>query len=228
MVEINYPRIGQVEKIEIAGNPQEIFGLKSSKSFREYMRKRIAHFMKTGDKQLEMSLRTVLGVYDRFHPELKTSIDVESKFGVSGIQSIIEKIDFIEVTTWRKSGPFVINIPKEDIQLVIQSLRNLKMEQNIRTEYIAGAYCRLARIDENNKGKPLFDESGFIWNNFFGWRIKHLTFTIILNVLSIKGLIHYEKGLTQILDLDLPVGFQTQFTNLKNINSSTESIKKEA
>lgn len=215
VIEVQGPKVIQYETIETLGSAEHIKGISSAKSFRTWLQSRINLYRRRNNLEVVFMLEGIKQAYDKFHPSLSTSINIDAKYGVSGIQKVIEKIDFFEVTTWRKSGPFIINIPKHDVECVIKALASLNMKENIKTEHIAAAYCRIAGINDNNKGKPLFDEHGFIWNNFFGWRIAHLRFTILLGLLSIKGLIHYEKGLTKILDLNLPVSFQTHFTKQK-------------
>ena len=60
-----------IETIEKEGNPESIWGLKTAKDFRGYMQGKINHFMRFETpycKENEMMLRSILKVYEHFHP----------------------------------------------------------------------------------------------------------------------------------------------------------------
>lgn len=219
-----FERRDNIEKIEKPGDPQKGWGMSSAKDMPGVFQGKINHFMKFPDvkysgKEIEMVIRGLLELYRKFHPPLKTSVEIPTWKGKAGIAEVIEKLYHFDVIRFRKKHrdaepePFVNSIPKKDVELVVQALKNISQYQkeNIKTEAIAAEWCRLAKITENRKGQPLFGEKGFIWSHFFGWRIKHVTLTDILGIMDIKELIDYRVGKTTILDLDQKIHFQAEF-----------------
>ncbi len=217
-IEINN---NELETIEIAGNPQKIWGVGKAKSFKGAMQGKISHFMKHpkatySGRDVEVLLRGLSGLYDNYHPT-KTVVEVKGWKGKAGIARIRNMIDSYEVTRFRKKHkdsepePFINRIPKKDVDAVIRALRGFVGSKKIKSEVIAGQYCRLKGLRENKHGQPLFDEQGFIWSHFFGHRILHVTFVDILGILNEAELISYKAGFVEILDLDKELEFQSNF-----------------
>ncbi len=196
---------------------------KNYRNFRTFMDSKIRHFARFpttnySGQELHNLLNEILKVHNSFYPTLKAEVHIAGWRGKTNLE-IVPKIDSIDVIRYRKKHkfatpqPFVLNIPHKSFDNMLIALRNISHYKTklIKTEEIAAEYCRISGITENKKGEPLFNESGFIWSNFFGFRILHVTTTEQLNILDKYGLIEYLKGYTNIIDLNKKLDFQTKF-----------------
>jgi hypothetical protein len=205
MVEVFYYKQTE-EVIEEKGDPGEVWGLKTAKSFRGFLQGKINYFCKKGDKHNEMILRSILDVYNKFHPETKATVEIEGWKGKSGIVEIMEKPDSVDIVRFRKldqdSEPkrVVHNIPKRDINIVLNALQRLKVKEIIKSKDIALEYCKMLNLGFNSHGRELFDNNGFIWDNFFSDRRLHNLLVDILDMLDKRGFIQYRHGEVKVLD----------------------------
>jgi hypothetical protein len=207
MPEINVYR-PEIEKIEVNGDSNAIWGIKSAKSFDTYIQSKINHFSKIGNIDMEMTLRGILSVYKKFHPERTYGkIEIETWKGKSGIIKIVKRPDVIIAYKMQKpdknSKPEEVKyeITKEQINALIKAIIIHQDEEFIKTHEIAQEWCKLLNLSHNKKKMPLFWNDGtFIWDNFFSWRAYHNKITIILNILEISGMIDYNGGNTKVLN----------------------------
>ena len=81
------------------------------------------------------------------------------------------------------------NIPKKELR-VLQEL----IIKDTTTREMARAYCLKQEILQTDKGKRLFENGLFMWDNFFSWRKMHNKFTLMLNVLEKQNHIKYAGG----------------------------------
>lgn len=201
------------ETIIIQGNPQEIMGLKSANSEKGFLQAKINHFARFPDakysgKDVEMILRAVLGVHEKFHSN-KVQVEINGWKGKSGIVEIIDKPDSIDIVRFRKldqdSEPkrIVHNIPKRDINVVLNAILRNKDKEKIKSKEIALEYCKILNLNFNTHKRNLWDNDGFIWDNFFSDRKLHNMLVDILDLLDKKGCIHYRHGIIQFLNTKL-------------------------
>lgn len=208
MVEIISPNVDRIETIEVSGNIEQIYGVKSSKSFRGYMNSRIKHCLSRGDKETEMMLRAILGVYDKFHSD-KVRVELNGWKGKDEIQ-FIEKPTSFDIITHQKpdqdSEPKETkhNISKKEINDVIYALNNCKASYNKENEEykdtkdIAEEFCRRRKITHNDKDNNLW-ANGFEWGRFFADRHLHNNLNLCLRLLDRLEVIKYRAGRSYIL-----------------------------
>lgn len=198
MIEFKYKPV-ETSKIEVNGNIQEIYGIKTAKSFRGYMQGRINYFSNK-DKQTEMMLRAILGVYDKFHPESKIDVNIESWKGKSGIQ-IIEYPEYFDCIEFRKHDEF--NEPKElhhklyktAFNSVYKAFQSIKIGDRYKTSDFAEIWARINHIWENADGNKIIDNNGFNFANISGCRQTYFEFYYSIKVLEKHYLaVRYEKA----------------------------------
>jgi hypothetical protein len=151
MVDILARQIENLETIQVNGNIHEIYGIKGCKSFKSYIQSRINHFLKTGDKLEEMKLRTILGVYEKFHGEeikdlenLKLEIEIIGKVKGIGTVEIYRGFDNninIKIPIKDKDTGIVKwivrELKKEDLNRMIHIVRNLPLNETVSCYEIA-------------------------------------------------------------------------------------------
>lgn len=203
----------------------QIFNMKMEnfKSFRTFIDSKIRHFARFpttnySGQELHNLLNEILKVHNSFYPTLKAEVIVEPWKGKAPAKYIAHP-DYVEVIRYRKSDkhstpqPFKLRIDYSDFENMVKAIKNLEtLNKRVDIHEVAAEYCRVSNIKINKKGENLFNESGFIWGRFFSWRINHVRFTEILNVLELFGLIAYFKGYIVIVDLNKKLDFQTKFT----------------
>jgi len=224
MVEINTPKLENIEQIEIAGNIHEIVGVKSAHSFKGYMNSKIRHFIKfheskyTG-REIEMLLRGVLGVFENFHPETKVSVRLSSWKGKDTIE-FIEKPESFDIITHQRLDQdsdvkeIKHNISKKEINAVIWAINDCsecldkKGEKYKDTKDIAESFCKRMNITRNDKDNNLWT-NGFEWGRFFSDRSLHNNLNLVLRLLDKLEIIKYRAGRSYILNKSF--NFQLQF-----------------
>jgi len=197
MVEVINPSTRRyVEKIEINGNMHEIWGVKTSKSFRGWIQSKINHFERTENKEEEMKLRTILAVYDKFHPVTKVAVEIEGFKGKSGVR-ITEYPTYFETIQYRKTDTEVKeikkSIPRWQVKIVLNVIRGLRLNEKYSTRYISQEYVKQAKITHDSKGRPFFDSEGWNFEMFFGDRQNYLPFNLCLKILEFYKVITYFK-----------------------------------
>lgn len=200
---VKTPSIQDVERIEISGNIHEIYGIKSSKSFKGYMNARIKHFIKVGNKEEEMKLRTILGVYERFHPALKETININGWKG-KGTFQVQEFPEYFLITEWRKidwkdkeSGeeakPVETKLYRKDFNNFLKAFFMLEIGKKYATKEVAEIWARENHLWENAHGKKIFSNDGFDYSRISGCRTTYMLIYYPIKILQEKDLIHYEK-----------------------------------
>lgn len=184
----------QSETISVNGNPNEMFGIKTAKSFRNYLQGRITFFSKR-DKQIEMMLRTVLGVYDKFHPVMKATVEIEGWKGTDSLE--ITKFDnYFETVQHRKNEEGIKTIKHKisfkELRYVYLACKRLGIGDKAQTRDIAQEYCKSKELFVY-EGRRLFDEQGYSWNYFFGCRSLYTPFNLCLKILEFYKYIAYYK-----------------------------------
>lgn len=220
MVEIDTPRIEQVETIEIRGNPAEIYGIKTCKSFKTYMESLINRARKAQNKEREMIMLTILSVYQKFHPELKETINIKGSKG-KGTFQVQEFPDYFLITEWRKidwrdhnSGenarPVETKLYRRDFNNFLKAFFKLEIDKKYPTREVAEIWARENHIWENAHGKKIFGNDGFDYSRVSGCRTTFMILYYPIKVLQEKGLIYYEKH-GFITRLEGEIKIQTEF-----------------
>ena len=102
----------QIERIEKQGEPK-FTGRTTAKTMRGWIIGRIEKFSKKGNVEYEFLFKEILNAYNKYHPEKKVNVSVESWKGKSSID-IIKDIDKMTVIKYQK--PDKESEPKEDSQ----------------------------------------------------------------------------------------------------------------
>lgn len=197
-----------IEIIEKEGNMNEIYGIKTSKTFRNYMNSKIKHFVVTNNKEMEMVMKSILNAYDKFHPEIKSDVILKSWKNKSTFE-VIKKPDYFEVTTYQKESEYVepkeikTKIQRYEIECLLNAFKGF-VGLDVKTKEIAREYCILTNLRLNSHNKPLFEDGIFSWDRFFSDRSLHMKFNIMLRLLAKLGFIEYMGGKSRVIsDLDL-------------------------
>jgi len=218
MVEINAYK--QIETVENEGDPTKIWGISSAKSMRGAFQGKISHFMKFPNakysgKDLEMTLRGLMALYDKFHPEVKVPIEIKGWKGKSGFE-VIKFPDYFEVIEWRKPDPnsepkrISNKVSLVDLNAFIGVLKALGFNKTYQTKEIAMEWAKLNKIWENAHGKKIFDSDGFDYSRISGCRTTFMSLYYPLKVCEFYGLVEYGKtGTIKRIsqDLDIPTIF---------------------
>jgi hypothetical protein len=185
---------GETKK-EIVKKQRELKYLQKSseaKNFKSWLTSRLQLATLNNDKETQIILDSIINKYNEFSKVGQAKFN--SWKGKSGIIDLIQEPERIIVVKMQKPEPdsepqeVRIEITKEEVNAVIESLNILRNEQPIPTSKLAMVYSN--RLNMNHKN----------WKDFFSDRINHNKLTIILNVLDNEGLIKYERsGKTRIL-----------------------------
>jgi len=199
-IEINVPKIENIETIQVNGNPQEIWGIKTAHSFRGYLNGRIAHFMKVKNIEETMKLKTILGVYDKFHPELESvKVYLEPWRGKSGFE-VVSFPEYFDVIDYRKKDKYEEGkelhhkVYKNSILAVQKALNELKIGDKVKTRDFAEIWARINHIWENAEGKKIFDNNGYNWSNIQGCRATLFEMYYSLKVFEWFKIIEHKKS----------------------------------
>lgn len=188
------------ETIVSQGKPT-ILGVKSCKSFRKALQTLIGQNAKKGYTELEFYTRGILELYNKFHPERVTEIEVESWKGKSSIE-IIKQLDKLIIIKYQKPSkdeePIKVRteISQEELEAMIFAIKN-STEEYTPTKKLALDYCIKMGYDEMLEGN--------LWKNFFSNRQLHNRFTLMLDALREEGLIEYKHGKTKLLNKDISI-----------------------
>jgi len=210
--EITYKR--NVERIENTGNPSEIWGLKSAKSFEGFCNGKIAQFLKSGNKEHEMITRFFLQAYRRFHPETTLEVPISPFKGFSGVE-IVEYPTYFQTIQHRKTDNGVKEIKhkieKGMLEYVKNAIEGQNINEKVHTRYIAQEFCKIADISLNSKKRPFFDGNGWNFEMFFGDRKIYVPFNLCLKILEYYGFIRYYKN-GEIERISEKFEIQSEFT----------------
>lgn len=194
----------QIEKIEKEGNPENIWGIKSSKNYENYLMAKIRHFVRTKQPEHEFMVRSFLKAYKHFERRfmMKATIPIKQYKGVSGLE-IRRFPNYFQTIEHRKKengdGEIEIVVEKhkilrEDIEPLIKAISKFTMKKKYKTRYVAQEYLKMAEIWKDKKGRKFFDDKGFNFESFFGNRSIYTPFNISLKILAYFDYIHYYKS----------------------------------
>lgn len=134
--------------------------------------------------------------------KIKKRMDYESWQGKSTFE--IERFpDKVIVTKYQKKKgceprPNYTEIAVIDLNLLSYLINKFCVDK-IKSKELAELFCKYRKIKKTPKGKHIFYDDNFIWDNFFSWRKMHNKFTIMLNVLSKDGHIKYSGGIVSVV-----------------------------
>jgi hypothetical protein len=211
-----------VERVETEGVVDKIQGISKARSFRGWLQGRINVFLKQAQRgsrfanDMEKTLKTVLNVYNKFHPETKVALEIEGWKGKSGVQ-IIAHPEYFECIEFRKQAPGeepkkVINkVYKKDFNDFLVVLGKLELNKRYATREVAEIWCRTNHIWNNYHGRKIFDnQTGFNFANVAGCRSSYMRFYYPIKICEYYKLIKYEKRgfITRLKeDLKIQTGF---------------------
>ena len=199
-----------IEKIEVQGNPKDFLGVKSSKTFRNYIQSRINRIK---DVETRFVLMGILEAYNYFHPINKTKVKIQGFKGKSSIE-IIKRPNHFETIQYRKTDDGIKeiknNVTIQELKPLISCFKGLSVKKRYKTRYIAQEYCKSAEISLDSKGRAFFDDKGFNFNMFVGDRNNYCKFNIMLKILEYYGFVEYFKS-GEIIILDDGFDFQSEF-----------------
>lgn len=211
MVEIITSHNQPTQEIVSPGDPKEIWGIKSAKSFKSWLQNRLNDRIRQKNKEYEMVLKYILNAYNHFHPvETISSVELEGWKGKDEIE-FLEKPDSIDIITHQKkdkdSKPkeIVRNVTKKEINQVINAInKSRKKKDKDGLEYsdtssIAENFCISTKLLKNKKGYDLFPNGQFEWDNFFADRGLHTNLNLILRLLDRLLVIRYRAAKTYVL-----------------------------
>lgn len=187
MEEISKP----IETIVKQGNPDEIWGVSSCKSYRSYLTKRTEQNRKKGNLEIVFILEHLLQAYNHFHPANKVGVEIKGWKGKSSFD-IIKNIDTLTIVKHqrkdRESQPEQIRteVNKAELQAMIDAIIKLKENQPIKTSQLSVIYSRLLGLEHSGWKKgdnPIFSDRSF-----------HNKYTLILDALDELKLIKYSNG----------------------------------
>jgi len=174
-----------------------------AKNFKTWLIQGIKQASQSGNIETGLFLQEIYRKYGEY--EKTERVCLENWKGHSSF-TLFEKPDRFIVITYQKAHKGAIpkeisrEILKKDINLVVKAIWDLRNNKFIESKEVARSYCILAGIKENNEGRPLFEEKGFIYQHFFGDRGNHTQLNLILRILSHKALISYRGGYISILN----------------------------
>jgi len=136
----------EVETIEKQGDASEFFGIKSSKTFRNYIENRIG---RVKDIETRFILKGVLEAYEHFHPKAKEDnfkLEIEIISGWKGIGDIRVYLGFdndfrinvpikdkvTHIVSWSKH-----HVKKEDLNAMIRVIKKMDVNEEISCYEIA-------------------------------------------------------------------------------------------
>lgn len=199
-------------KFEKVGNPTNVYGYKSCKSFRTYIEQQLRNSRSNNEIIAEAILTGVLEAYNHFNPIKQTEVEVSSWKGESSFE-LIKGIDRLTIIKYQKkdkeSKPLEIKteVNREELISLINSLNTLKnrliTRDYLETKEIAFEYCLNLNIKEDPQGRELLNQD--FWTLFFGWRSMHNKFTLMLSSLEKLGLISYNAGKIRLLKNKLDI-----------------------
>jgi hypothetical protein len=188
----------QIETIEKEGNIFESY--KSYKSFRTYINSRINKSLNQDNLEMVHLLKSILKIYDNFHPSKDIEVEVENWKGKSSFE-LIKGIDKLTIVKYQKKDKYSeaqevrTEVTKEEIVALVDSLKRLNNDKPIRTEKLAMLWSQLLHLGHSEfktGDKPFFSD-----------RKNHNKLTLMLGSLDKLGLIEYKGGLTRIINKDI-------------------------
>lgn len=197
----------QIERIEKQGDTGEIWGIKSAKTFRDFLNNKIKYFSSRNQEYMFV-MQSILQAYDRFNPQLNVAVEIEGWQGKSSFQIIkgVEKITIIKYKRKDKNSEpekQEVEVSNKELSTLIECIKRLDEGKTIETKSLARAYCISLGIMKTTKGKQLFQ--GVFWDNFFSWRQMHNRFTLMLGALDKLGFIKYVGGKTQVVNKEFTI-----------------------
>lgn len=185
-----------IESIEEVGDSKEIWGIKSNKTYRQFLQSKINHFMKTGNKDMEFVIRQMMMAYDHYHPQTTVKVEIQGFKGKSGI-NVQEYPTYFETVQYRKTDNEIKEIkhkiPKYQLKWVLDTILRLQLNKKVHTRYIAQEYVKIAGMDKDAEGRAYFDDKGYNFSMFFGCRSHYTPFNICLKILEYYKIIRYYK-----------------------------------
>jgi hypothetical protein len=202
----------QIERIEKPGDLLNVFGVKSCKSYREYLKNRIVYFRKKGLTETEIILEGLLKAYNHFYPIQNSQIEIKGWHGKSSFE-IIKGVDKLTIIKYQRkdknSEPSEIKtvVTKKELISLVDAIKSCfersTQRDFIETKEIAYQYCLNMNIREDPKGRLLLNQD--FWTLFFGWRKMHNKLTIMLDSLESLKLINYSSGQIRLLDKNVSI-----------------------
>jgi hypothetical protein len=210
--EISSPRINPIEKIEISGNQVEIWGTRGAKSVRGFILGKIKTLNnRVSDRykpaysaaDMEFALKSVLAVYEKYHPPLKETIDLKGTKG-PGTFEVEEFPEYFLIREWRKvdwkdpnSGdiakPIETKFYRRDFNNFLKAFFKLEIGKKYKTREVAEIWAKENHLWKNAHDKKIFGDEGFDYSRISGCRSTYMLFYYGIKILENKGLIHYEK-----------------------------------
>jgi hypothetical protein len=190
----------QIETIEKQGDGKEIWGIKSAKSFRDFLVNK-KRFFSSRNREYEFVLTQMIMAYDYFNP-IKVQVEIEGWHGKSSFE-IVKGIDNLTIIKYqrkdRDSNPDQVRteVSKAELQAMIDAILKLKDNQPIRTSQLSVIYSRLLGLEHSGWKKgddPIFSDRSF-----------HNKYTLILDALDELKLIKYSNGKVTILNNQLSI-----------------------
>jgi len=187
-----------VEKIEKQGNGNPIRGIKSCKTFRKALQTLIGQYYKRGNTELEFHTRGILELYNKYHPEKKAQVEVESWKGKSSFE-LIQELDKLIIIKYQKPNKDEIaqeiktEVTREELEALIRTLGRYQQEEEIETKHIAVTFSYFLGLGHTT------------WKEFFSDRKWHNKLTLMLGALQELGLIEYKGGKTKLLNNNISI-----------------------
>lgn len=140
-----------VEKIEKQGNPENIWGIKTSKSYRNFLMAKLRHFVRHKNVECEFMIRGFIKAYDYFHggdefkeKNYKHEIEIVSGWKGEGSLEVYKGFDndfrinevikdkYAEIVKIKHS-----EVKKEDLNRMIRIIKGLEVGKPIKCYEIA-------------------------------------------------------------------------------------------
>lgn len=168
--EINTPKIENIETIESPIVIDKIKGINQAHSFRGWVQGRINVFSNRNNREVELVLREVLSVYEKFHSEelkdienLKLEIEIIGKVKGVGTIEIYKGFDNhinIKIPIKDKESGIVKwtirELKKEDLNRMIHIVKNLPINEPVSCYKMAEKLGYEWKIIWKERGKLYF------------------------------------------------------------------------
>jgi len=185
----------------------KIINIHKCKTFRKALQTLMGQQVKKGNHELEFYTKSILDLYNRFHPEKIVPVEVQGWHGKSSFE-LIKEIDKLVIIKYQKpkkgSEPLkvVTEASREELNALINAIKFLwenreNKEKGIPTRLLTMAYSgnmHLNHSDWKKGDKPFFSD-----------RKEHNHLTLMLGALDRLGLIKYEGGYTTVLNNKLDI-----------------------